>query len=521
MRVILYKRVSTDEQADRGFSLTYQNDVLRDFCKRHNYEIVGDFIDDASGKNFERPEYKKMYSQLKAGTLKADLILCLKWNRFGRSCEHCLREKRQLNEMGVAVNTVLEWIEMKGNNNAIIMLSLFLAQGESDRNTIISQTTAGTHTARMAGYHTGVAPYGYRNIRDSFGKPTLEILEEEAKYVRIAFVEVAKGIESANSIFDKLKKEGMKITKQTFYRMFHNPTYCGQIYVFPYLDKPGCVVDGKHLGIISVEIFMQAQFNKTNNRWQGIVPKAEVPEFPLRNYLICPCCNGNLTASTSKGRNQKYQYYHCRNKCSFRVSREEVDKFFLDLLEQLTVRKEYADLLNDALSETIIEQEGDSKKEQRSLSNSIEHAEKQLAELDMQLASGKLPLERYNRISQSLEERIKKDKSRLVDLSSRKSFSKENLKKTVWILSNLKKLFEEADFQGKRKFLAAMFPEKLILEKDKCRTTEQNKMLALVASIINGMEQKKSGKKLEKSNIYRSVPGAGLEPAQALLPEGF
>ncbi len=50
MRAVLYKRVSTDEQADKGFSLGFQDEYLRDFCKRNNHEIVNEFIEDFSGK---------------------------------------------------------------------------------------------------------------------------------------------------------------------------------------------------------------------------------------------------------------------------------------------------------------------------------------------------------------------------------------------------------------------------------------------------------------------------------------
>ena len=86
--------------------------------------------------------------------------------------------------------------------------------------------------------------------------------------------------------------------------------------------------------------------------------------------------------------------------------------------------------------------------------------------------------------------------------------------KTLWIMSNLSKVYESADYKGKRKLLAVLFPEKIILEKDKCRTTKNNEVLALIASISASFEQKKSGTIGENSNLYRFVLGAGLEPAR-------
>lgn len=56
MNVICYKRVSTDDQADRGFSLQHQERMLRQFCEINNYNIVGIYTEDHSAKTFDRPE---------------------------------------------------------------------------------------------------------------------------------------------------------------------------------------------------------------------------------------------------------------------------------------------------------------------------------------------------------------------------------------------------------------------------------------------------------------------------------
>ena len=39
-RAILYIRVSTNEQADKGFSLRNQEDFLRKYCEINNIEII-------------------------------------------------------------------------------------------------------------------------------------------------------------------------------------------------------------------------------------------------------------------------------------------------------------------------------------------------------------------------------------------------------------------------------------------------------------------------------------------------
>ena len=52
----LYIRVSTDEQADKGFSQRAQEERLRSYCKTHSIEIGKVIFEDYSAKTFVRPE---------------------------------------------------------------------------------------------------------------------------------------------------------------------------------------------------------------------------------------------------------------------------------------------------------------------------------------------------------------------------------------------------------------------------------------------------------------------------------
>ena len=59
MNVILYTRVSTDEQA-QGNSLDYQESFLRSYCQVNRHNVIDIYKEDASAKDFEhRPEIQK------------------------------------------------------------------------------------------------------------------------------------------------------------------------------------------------------------------------------------------------------------------------------------------------------------------------------------------------------------------------------------------------------------------------------------------------------------------------------
>jgi len=74
MRVALYTRVSTEDQAREGFSLEVQREYLESFAKREGLEIFKVYQDDGiSGYSTELPALKELLKAAKEK--KFDLVL--------------------------------------------------------------------------------------------------------------------------------------------------------------------------------------------------------------------------------------------------------------------------------------------------------------------------------------------------------------------------------------------------------------------------------------------------------------
>ena len=74
-RAVLYRRVSTTDQKDYGNSLTTQQNNLSGFCNRQMIEVVKDFEEDYSAKDFNRPAFSKLMSYVSANKKQIDLVL--------------------------------------------------------------------------------------------------------------------------------------------------------------------------------------------------------------------------------------------------------------------------------------------------------------------------------------------------------------------------------------------------------------------------------------------------------------
>src|SRR3954468_1637319 len=97
----LYIRVSTDEQADKGYSQRDQEERLRGYCKIHNIEVRKVIYEDHSAKTFIRPEWNKYLIFLRKNKNTADLVLFIKWDRFSRNAGDAYQMISMLRKLGI------------------------------------------------------------------------------------------------------------------------------------------------------------------------------------------------------------------------------------------------------------------------------------------------------------------------------------------------------------------------------------------------------------------------------------
>ena len=104
-QAVIYMRVSTDEQAEKGYSLRHQKEALQQYSKFSNINILMHFEEDYSAKNFDRPEFIKLKEFCKANKKSIDLILFTRWDRFSRNAHEAQRVIKWFKKIGIEVNS--------------------------------------------------------------------------------------------------------------------------------------------------------------------------------------------------------------------------------------------------------------------------------------------------------------------------------------------------------------------------------------------------------------------------------
>jgi site-specific DNA recombinase len=103
--VILYARVSTDEQARSGYSLAQQLEALREYAAREGYEVLEEVVDPGqSGASLERPGMDRVRDLVAAGGVS--VVLAQDRDRFAREPAYLYLLRKEFEEHGCKIRAL-------------------------------------------------------------------------------------------------------------------------------------------------------------------------------------------------------------------------------------------------------------------------------------------------------------------------------------------------------------------------------------------------------------------------------
>ncbi len=230
IRAALYARVSTEEQADQGYSLAAQLQMLRDFCEVFEMDIAGEYVDDGySGTNTRRPAYRRMFSPDERQ--RWDALVVIKMDRIHRNSKNFMLMIEDLSKNGQSFFSTTERIDTTTAVGRFAMdVIQRIAQLESEQ--IGERTKFGM--IQKAEQKDGIMgfqpPYGY-SIADG---ELISIPEEQIVVKKIfrsyldnsTLDEIASEL---NSSFIRTRN-GNQWNKYNLRNILHNPVYAGYMH---------------------------------------------------------------------------------------------------------------------------------------------------------------------------------------------------------------------------------------------------------------------------------------------------
>lgn len=203
----LYIRVSTDEQADKGYSQRSQEEVLRRYCEVNSIRIRKIIYEDHSAKTFNRPEWTKLLATLKKHRGQSDLVLFTKWDRFSRNAPDAYQMINHLRQLDIEPQAIEQPLDLSIPENKM-MLAIYLTSGEVENDRRALNVFFGMRRARKEGRYMGAAPIGYLNKTAENGRKYIAPEDGQAEIVRWAFEAIAKCTYNTEQVWRMAVKKG-------------------------------------------------------------------------------------------------------------------------------------------------------------------------------------------------------------------------------------------------------------------------------------------------------------------------
>jgi len=459
----LYIRVSTDEQAEKGYSLRSQRAVLEKYCDLNGIKIRKIFTEDHSAKTFNRPEWKKLLIFIKKSKRESDLLLFTRWDRFSRNTSDAYQMIALLKKLNIEPQAIEQPLNLDVPENKMI-LAVYLTTPEIENDRRGMSTKAGIRQAKKEGRWTGPAPLGYINKTREDGSKYISQKSPEAEILKWVFDQLEKDVFSGEQILIAAVEKGLKCSKNNFYSLIKNPMYYGKVIVPKFKDEAEELVDGKHKALISKE-----QFDKVQDIMSGRAKvhgmETSVPvQMPLRGFLQCPKCPRKLTGSAPGAKVTRIYYYHCNSKCGSRFRADKVNKDFIAYLGSYRLKGKFRSLFQIAINDAYLNQMKDILEHKKKISSQLQVLNFRVDQAREMLIKGTMDSSDFRHIKtestlmqtqlKAIQDDIKKKNKLTLDIDT-------ITQKALQLVEHLDLLFETGEIKEKRILLGNLYRSRI------------------------------------------------------------
>jgi len=357
----IYIRVSTEDQAREGYSLTEQLDKLKTLCKLRDYNVY-DIYEDAgiSAKDTNRPAFKRMLEDVKSH--KVNVIVAYKLDRLTRSVKDLENIVLELEKHGCVLECAMDDINTtSANGRFFVRMLTVLSQLEIER--VSERTKFGLVGAIKDGHIPVPKTLGFtRDNKKLVPDPT------EVPIVERIFDLYLKGnsYQTIANIFNEENILNKKWYDTTILKILSNPLYKGD-YISGARSGTPILYENVVEPIISKKLWKNCQEQSRRNQ----------RNYTRRNDYIffqkieCPSCKRIMACKAPGGKKKKYIYYQC-NDCKTMIREDNLVDLLLNQIltiidYDISVRKYFAPLLKHKVENTneLLEKELNSLKDKK------------------------------------------------------------------------------------------------------------------------------------------------------------
>ena len=320
-RYAMYLRKSRADQDETiTETLRRHKETLIEYAIKNDLNIAQQDIYEevVSGESlYARPQMLKLLEQVSNGAYIG--VLCMDIDRLGRggmSDQGIILESfKHSNTQILTPSKIYDLSDENDENN--LEFKAFFARFEYKQ--IRKRMLAGTERAVREGAYLIPAPFGYRNTTIN-KKPSLEIYEPEAKFVRMIFDMYANQGMGCSQITYAINATGIKTRRDDTFnkvgilRILKNPVYIGKVrWHKNKAPEKQIITDGLHQPIIDIETWNKTQ-EVLNVRYKPPCVNRGMKNS-LAGLIYCKNCGGLMKRlPPNKARKTPISRINCEKK---------------------------------------------------------------------------------------------------------------------------------------------------------------------------------------------------------------
>ena len=471
MRCVLYLRVSTREQAEKGegtegFSIPAQ----REACTRHIRDAGWDLVDEyadrgESARSADRPALQAMLARI-AEDRDVDAVVVHKIDRLARNMEDHVAIRALLRRRGVALVSVTENVEETASGRLVEGIHALMAEFYSAN--LASEIKKGmTQKAKMGGFPHG-APLGYLNLRELVGgRQVARIVPdpERALLITGAFENYATGEWTLQRLAAELAHRGLTnrgargkppapITWQGLAKVLANPAYVGIV------EWNGVQHPGSHEPLTTPEVFRRVKELLAARAARGTRERKH-PHY-LKGLLHCGVCGRRLSIQHSKG---AYTYFFCLGQKNDPagtcrepyVPAADLEAQVEDLYARIQLPESWAERLKEEMAAEVIERQRADAAQRELLTRRLAKAEAQRRKLLDAYYGGAIDVATLKTEQGRIGADLTATKDRLGDLDANLTEWQEILELAAQLATRCGDAYRKASDRTRKQFNAAVF----------------------------------------------------------------
>jgi DNA invertase Pin-like site-specific DNA recombinase len=469
---LLYARVSTEEQADKGYSLDTQEKLCREFAERNGYRVVGVFRDEGkSGTTLDRPALQDLLAKCTKGTT-VNAVIVQETDRLARNTHNHLTVRALLQKAGVKLISVAQpMLDDSPEGNMIDTILASVNQFQSD----ISgrKVRKALQEKFNQGWWPALAPLGYINVTigdGSDGRKATNVIRchpEHWEVLKEGFKLYLTGDYSTDEVRDILHEKGFrsrtgkKVPHSVMVRVLKNPFYAG-LMAWNRQRRMGrhrpMITLPEHQRIL--EIIDSHNLHVCRRRKHG---------FLLRGFAVCNICGLRYTAEIHPRKHKSY--YHCASRKRHSNRRQNVEVAALErqveeCFKGIQFSPKFIAAVTDKLQRLYIHQKSTIDGRKQILLNQQKAIEQKRDLAEEKLLAGILSDDAFVRLRTRFTERLGQIQDQLVELDSQRNLDIDVVRQILNLLHNIYDTYKKAPDALKRQYLGLFWDRFLVQDRE-------------------------------------------------------